>query len=131
MENNNQKEISPKIRLQDDIVVVEFFGEQREENVRKFTEETLKLMEVNKENLNFLIDGTSSLKAANIETRKLYIDFARKVRANKVAIIGLDALKRVIASFILARIKKEKLKNVGEIKFFSSKEKALVWLKEK
>ena len=131
MGNNNQKDISPRIYMQEDgIVVVEFWGEQREENVRKFTEETLKLIERSGENLNFLIDGTTSFKAANIETRKLYMDFARRVKAKKVAIIGLNALKRVIFSFILARIKKEKLKNVGEIKVFATKEEALDWLRK-
>ena len=131
MGNNNQKDISPRIYMQEDgIVVVEFWGEQREENVRKFTEETLKLIERSGGNLNFLIDGTTSFKAANIETRKLYMDFARRVKAKKVAIIGLNALKRVIFSFILARIKKEKLKNVGEIKVFATKEEALDWLRK-
>jgi hypothetical protein len=132
MENNNQKDISPRIQIQEDgIVVVEFWGIQRVENAKKFSEEMLKLMESNKEDLNILIDGTVSLKAANIETRRLYLDFARNAKAKKVAIIGLNALKRVIASFILARIKKEELKSVKEIKIFSTKEEALKWLKEK
>ena len=101
-----------------------------EEKIKEFTSELLKALEAAAGKGRVLIDATTSGGKAttSFAGRKLYTEFGKKAKAEKVAIFGINTLQRVVASFIMRAIKKDS--GIKKVKFFKNKEEAIQWLKE-
>ena len=101
-----------------------------EEKIKEFTSQFLKLLETANGKGRALVDATASGGKAttSLTGRKIYIEFGKQAIAEKIAIFGVNALQKVVASFIMKAI------NIGagikELKFFEKKEEAIKWLKE-
>jgi len=120
----NLKEKFKVWRKEDEIIIGKFWGEQGEEDARKFVEEITKLMETMEGKRCILIDASEGSKSG-ARARKIYVEFAKSIKeTDKVTIFGLGTLIKVIATFIVRAAGKE------NVKFFPTEEEALKWLKE-
>lgn len=139
-------------KIDDKIIAGKFWGDQNEEDAKNFIISMYKL-NVPKEKLeeltnridllkrietikdfveeinNFipnetdiLIDASKGGKSSS-EARKIYVEFARTIKKGRVAIFGTKTLIKVIASFVVGAAGRE------NVKFFSTEEESLRWLK--
>jgi len=130
-QNNQPVGEEEKIVWEEDGIIrtgcVAAFGEEK---IKEFTSQLLKTLEAARGKGKLLVDATASGGKAttSLTGRKLYIDFGKQAKAEKVAIFGINTLQKVVASFIMKAI------NIGtgikKIKFFTEKEEAVKWLKE-
>ncbi|MFA5033149.1 MAG: STAS/SEC14 domain-containing protein [bacterium] len=113
-----------------------YFGEDKilyADFVGELTVETLNLLydffNLNKSKMmvegkvKILLDITS-LGKPSMEARKLTYMLSLNKDIGKFAIIGLNPVARVIAAFFMGNSQKK------DVKFFSTKESAIEWLKE-
>lgn len=117
--------------LEGGIIEIDIFGLTDEENARKITEELLKISEKTDGKVKILFDDSGGPGKPPSKARKIFAEFGKNGKAEKIAVIGLNAIKRTIASFVMAYIGKETLSaNIKQLRFFKSKEEALEWLKK-
>jgi len=109
------------------IIMCGCVGGQGEQILKEFVGELLKLLNSTEGRGRVLINGKKGGVTISARLRKIYIEFGKKAKAEKIAIFGLNTLQRVVAAFIMKAIGKS---NIKKIKFFSTKEEALKWLKE-
>ncbi|MDD5528660.1 MAG: STAS/SEC14 domain-containing protein [bacterium] len=63
-------------------------------------------------------------KKSSPEARKLTYTLSKDKNIGKVALLGINPVTKVIASFFMGNSRKK------DVKFFNTKESAIVWLKE-
>ena len=73
--------------------------------------------------VRLLVDLTNA-KKPSMEARKLTYILSEDKDMGKVALLGLNPVAKVIAAFFMGNSKKK------DVKFFNTKESAIVWLKE-
>jgi hypothetical protein len=73
--------------------------------------------------VRLFIDITNS-KKPSIEARKLTYIFSEDKDMGKIALVGAHPVARVLAAFFMGESRKK------DVKFFSTKESAIVWLQE-
>jgi hypothetical protein len=129
--NNQSIDKEEKIVWEEDgIIKTSCVAAYGEEKIKEFTSQFLKLLETANGKGRALVDATASGGKAttSLAGRKIYVEFGRQAIAEKIAIFGVNALQKVVASFIMKSI------NIGagikELKFFKEKEEAIKWLKE-
>lgn len=113
-----------KIWEEDGIIVGKLWGVQEEEDAFRFAEEMLKIMETTREKAKILFDTSEVEHGSSLRARKALLGLTRKAKFEKAAIYGLGTLIKVVATFIIRAAGKE------NVKFFSTEEEALKWLKE-
>ena len=98
-------------------------GEIDEKLALESCDAMLKLRNLGEEPVHFLIDlnkgGKTSAKA-----RKILQNFTQNNVHGKLALYGVNPIARVLASFFMGITKKT------DMRFFKTREEALVWLKE-
>lgn len=80
-----------------------------------------KISNLVKGKLNHLIDLNKAGKSSP-EARKIWKEMSENDNTNKVAVIGIHPVARVLASFVLSVIQK------GNTRFFQTEEEGLKWL---
>jgi hypothetical protein len=107
----------------DNIIYVSAVGEQTDESAMAQKEVELCLLDLAKDNVCYLIDinqaGKNSPKA-----RRTWRELIDHDKVNKIALVGLHPVARVLAAFVMGVVSKK------EMRFFKTKEEALNWLRE-
>jgi hypothetical protein len=108
---------------QDDILSCTFVGDVDEECVKKFAETAYDFAKKVSGKLKVIVDldKTGMLTAKARKSAKKYYE---DKRIGEVALFGVNAVARVVATFIMGFSKKQ------DIRFFKSKEEALAWLQQ-
>ncbi|OGF46200.1 MAG: hypothetical protein A2536_05190 [Candidatus Firestonebacteria bacterium RIFOXYD2_FULL_39_29] len=88
-----------------------------------FREKVLKLIDRQECKINFIVDLAMAGKEAS-EARKIFKEISENNKVEKISMIGLHPVARVLASFIMG-ISRNK-----NMRIFKTKEEALAWLKE-
>ena len=117
-----------KVWTEGKIIKGKFFGEQDKQSAKEFVEKTLKALDLFRDQRKVLVDGRGGTKWLSIEARKIYAEFGKRAKIDKLAVFGLSVTQRVLGSFLIAVIKGKT--NIKEIKFFKTEKEALKWLKE-
>ena len=107
----------------DNVLYVTVFGEVDEKIAILIKEADLKFKNMVKEKYDVLADLNKSGKHSS-ESRKIWKEMTEHDKTGKVAIFGMHPVARVIASFVMGVSKKK------DMRFFKTKEEALLWLKE-
>jgi hypothetical protein len=108
---------------QDDILYCTFVGDVDEECVKKSAETAYDFAKKIKGKLNVLVDLNKSGMLTSI-ARKSAKKYYEDKRIGKIAMHGVNAVARVVATFIMGFSKKP------DIRFFKSQEEALAWLQQ-
>lgn len=108
---------------EDDITYMIMVGDVNDDLMDAFRDAGDKVLNMGAGPVNALIDLTRSGKISP-EARKLFNGFGEHEKMGKIAIFGMNPVARVIGSFFIGTSKKK------DMRFFSSKEDALAWLKE-
>ena len=107
----------------DNILYESVVGEIDKKKAIAMEEASIKLRKMVPGKVNVLVDINQAKKptpeARNFARRRL-----EGTKTGKVAIFGMHPVARVIAAFVMSITKKE------DMRFFKSKEEALIWLKE-
>lgn len=107
----------------DNILYIDVVGELTDDMAEPLKEGALKLMNMVPGKVNVLAD-LNKVGIPSAKVREKGMEAAEYEKAGKVALFGMHAVARVIASFWIGLAKKK------EIRFFKTKEEALAWLKE-
>ena len=83
----------------------------------------LKFMSMTDKKVNCIVDLTNAGRPSS-KARKIYKELIEHEKLNKFALFGVDSFAKVLSSFVMGVSRKENMR------FFSDKEEALVWLKE-
>jgi hypothetical protein len=108
---------------QDDIIYYTAGGECDEGKAILIRDVAIRFHNANKGKTNMLIDLDKAGKQSP-EARNIWKELSEHEKAGKIAILGLNPVARVIASFVMGIAKKE------DMRFFKTKEEAFAWLKE-
>jgi hypothetical protein len=108
---------------ENNLLLVTIVGEHDDQIAKEMQIEFLKLLEMVDGKVKIYADNTRSGKASP-EARKMFSSLTEHKKVGKVAVFGANPVARVIATFVMGLSKN---KDIG---FFSSKEKAMAWLKE-
>jgi len=114
--------VPEEIKRKTDFLVDKFLKESGEQSIKDFIQELSNFKTSPVEEIRLLIDATEA-DIASAGARKTYLEFAKAFRMAKAAIFGTKTLLKVLANFIIATAAKE------NVKFFSTEEEALEWLK--
>jgi len=106
---------------EDGIMYVELVGEYDLQETLALKNAFLKLLRLAEGKVNILVDNSSSKKPSK-EGRKVLAEMIEDKQCGKIAVLGLNPVSRLIASFVLGNSKNTHI--------FKTKEEALVWLKE-
>ena len=129
--NNKKAPAIIKIWLGEDGIVYLYLGGQfKEEDIKKFVEEKIKVLKEVKGKTRVLGDlrdlGMGDFSLAT-RAKKLIVDELKELEQEKVekmAIVGSNMIIKVVGLFV------GKALRIKEAKYFTDKEKALEWLKE-
>jgi len=108
--------------LSDDILFVQGVGDIDDEMALEIKDTANKFLDMVDGKLNILMDMDKAGKPSP-KARKSYMELSEDERIGKVALYGIHPVAKVLASFVIGVTKKK------EVRFFSSKEEALAWLK--
>ena len=108
---------------EDNIIYVIRVGEADEEIATDITNTGLKLADLVNGKVKILADLNKAGKSSS-DARKIYQKHLKHNKFDKVALYGLHPVARVIATFGMGITKKK------DVRFFKTKEEALLWLKE-
>jgi len=108
---------------EDNIIYITEIGEHGKKQAIAKKEVILKLLNLAEGKVDYLIDLNKTGKQSP-EARNIYRGLMEHERIGKVAIFGMHSVARVIASFVMGVTKKK------DMRFFKTKEDALIWLKE-
>jgi len=86
-------------------------------------EATVKLASMVEGKVKLLVDITKAGQQS-AETRKVWKEYTESEKFGKFALVGLHPVAQVVASFVMGACKKK------DMRFFKTKQAALVWLKE-
>jgi hypothetical protein len=126
MENKDREIRVGENRLylgEDNVLYVTVFGEIDEKIAIAIKEADLKFKNIVEEKYDVLADINKSGKHSS-EARKIWKEMTEHEKTGKVAMFGMHPVARVIASFVMGVTRKK------DMRFFKTKEKALLWLKE-
>ncbi len=112
-----------RLYLDVDLLYVNLVGEMDDKTVVAMKEAYFKLNSMVNGKLDTLIDLNKAGKQS-VGARKTWKELSENENSGKLAITGVSPVARVIASFVMGVTKKE------DMRFFKSKDEALVWLKE-
>lgn len=113
-----------KVRLGEyNILHVTVLGEQNGEDARAAVEGFEKITHVVKGKIHHLVDLNKGGKQSR-EARKYWHKLSEHERTGKIALHGMHPVARILASFVMGATGKK------DLRFFKTKEEALVWLKE-
>ncbi len=107
----------------DDILYGTVVGDVDEKMAPAFKEAILTMISKAEGKGNILID-LNRVGQPSLEARKIGQQTFKDEKVGKVALFGMHPVARVIASFVIGVTTKK------DIRFFKSKDEALVWLKE-
>ncbi len=107
----------------DNIVYFTLVGEFDEKRALALKEAFLKLVGVPEGKVNVLGDLTGMRKPSP-EARAVSKELNEHEKVGKIALIGLNPVARVIASFVMG------VSNKKDMRLFRSRDEALGWLKE-
>lgn len=107
---------------EDEILHIISRGEVDEEHFNKMSVVTTKATEAIEGKVKILVDLNHCGKVSASVRRLAKRDF-EKEKTGKVAMFGMHPVARILASFIIGITRKD------DIRFFKTKEEALVWLK--
>lgn len=123
----NEREIwvgESRIYLGDDnIMYVTEVGEMDEKIAIETAKVILKLEDIAVGKVNGLVDLNRAGKSSP-EARKIWKKMTEEGNTDKIAMIGMNPVARVLASFIAGVSRKKNLR------FFKTKEEALAWFKQ-
>jgi len=108
---------------EDNIIYITAAGSPDEKMAIANKEATVKLASMVEGKVNVLLDITAAGKQST-ETRKVWKEYIESEKFGKFALVGLHPVAQVLASFVMGISKKE------DMRFFKTKQEALVWLKE-
>lgn len=108
---------------EDNILYETLVGKQDLEIVIAIQEASDKLKSLVEGKVNALVD-LNKTEQPTLEARKAGRERLEEEGTGKVAMFGMHPVARVLASFIMGITKKK------DMRFFNSRDKALVWLKE-
>jgi hypothetical protein len=108
---------------EDNVLYVTVFGEIDEKIAIAIKEADLKFKNMVEEKYDVLADMNKSGKHSS-EARKIWKEMTEHEKTGKVAMFGMHPVARIIASFVMGVSKKK------DMRFFKTKEEALLWLKE-
>lgn len=108
---------------EDNILYVTVVGGQDEKTALTMKKAVESLMSQVEGKLNILVDNSKAGKATS-EARKIFQEQMDQKNFGKVAIFGTHPVARVLASFVIGLSRKK------DVRFFSSKEDAIAWLKK-
>ena len=108
---------------EDNIIYVIRVGEADEEIATGITNTGLKLANLVNGKVKILADLNKAGKSSS-DAKKIYQKYLEHKKFDKVAMYGLHPVARVIAAFGMGVTKKK------DVRFFKTKEEALLWLKE-
>ena len=108
---------------EDNILHATIVGEVDDSAAAGYRDAAMKFINMSAGTINVLGDITKAGKLSP-EARKVFRELTEHETTGKVAIFGLHPVARVIASFFMGTTKKK------DIRFFSSREEAIAWLKE-
>ena len=86
-------------------------------------EATVKLASMVEGKVKVLLDITAVGKQST-ETRKVWKEYMESEKFGKFALVGLNPVAQVVASFVMGISKKK------DMRFFKTRQEAIVWLKE-
>ena len=109
--------------IHDNIIYVIAVGEQTTEFAKAQAEICMKMSGLIKGKVNFMIDLNKSGKNSP-GARKTWKTLTEHDNTGKVATFGLHPVAKVIASFVM------RVSGGNKMRFFSTKEEAIAWLKE-
>ena len=108
---------------EDNITYFVLVGEHDENIAIACGEAFLKLINMGEGKVNALGDLNKTEKQSP-EARKIWKEVSEHEKVEKLALIGMHPVARVIASFVMGATKKK------DLRFFKTKDVALAWLKE-
>ena len=108
---------------EDDMLYITPAGNFDETTALEVKEVMLKFFDMVEGKVNLLIDLNKAGKHSS-QARKIVKEFAEHGKVGKAAVFGLHPVAKVLASFIMGASQK------GDMRFFTTKEEALAWLKE-
>ena len=108
---------------QDNVLYFELNGDIGEKEALALKEACVCVEEKLITNVGVLVDINNSAKTSQ-EAKKIFKEMAEMKRVDKVVLIGLHPVTRVLASFFIGFTKNKKMR------FYRTKEEALLWLKE-
>jgi hypothetical protein len=126
MENKDREIRVGENRLylgEDNVLYITVFGEIDEKIAIAIKEADLKFKNMVEEKYDVLADMNKSGKHSS-EARKIWKEMTEHEKTGKVAMFGMHPVARIIASFVMGVSKKK------DMRFFKTKEEALLWLKE-
>ena len=109
--------------VEDDIMYVETSGNYDLKGSFELRDAFLKLLHDVEGKVNIIVDNSRGGKPSQ-EARKVFAVMMEDERCGKIAVVGLNPVARVIASFVLGSSKNK------NTKIFKTKEEALAWVKE-
>jgi len=108
---------------EDNIIYVTAAGSPDEKTAIANKEAIIKLASMVEGKVNVLLDVTAVGKQS-LEARKVWKEYNEYEKFGKLALVGLHPVAQVVASFVMGACKKK------DMRFFKTKQEALVWLKE-
>jgi len=123
MDNQNQPKFNAWWDEKNNIVRVEFFGDQEEKDADLFANKVREFANAHGGKVRILTDGRKGGKSSTT-ARKIYYDLFESGIIEKSALFGLGFVPRVIANFVHYR------KSTTKAKIFEKEEEALKWLLE-
>ena len=108
---------------EDNTLYITVVGEQDEQTALAIKESLPIFAGMVEGKFDVLVDNNKAGKASS-EARKIFRELTELENIGKIAIFGAHPVARVLASFAIGVSGKK------DIRFFKSKEEALVWLKE-
>ena len=104
-------------------LVGEYVGEYDLHETLALKNAFLELLGLAEGKVNILVNNSSSKKPSK-EGRKVLAEMIDDKRCGKIAVLGLNPISRLIASFVLGGAKNK------DVNIFKTKDDALMWLKE-
>ncbi len=123
MTNNQNEKFKVWWDEKESIIRTKYWGDAEEEDAIKQTAAISELAQSKVGKVDVLNDLSEAGKASS-KARKLYAEQIKKEKIRKHAFIGAKVMTRVIVSFI------QKFSGATNVKFFTTEEEALKWLKE-
>ncbi len=126
MKDENREILAGESRFyfgEDGIMYVEIAGKQDVEEAVAMRDAYLKLVDKVDGKVKIFVNNSEAKQPTN-EARKIFSELTSHEQCGKVAVLGLNPVARVIASFVLGVSKNKNMK------IFKTKEEALAWLEE-
>jgi hypothetical protein len=108
---------------EDNILHITVVGEQDEKTALAMKEAVAKFTGMVEGKINIFADNNKAGKASPA-ARKLFNELMDLKEFGKIAIFGAHPVARVLATFVIGISRKK------DVRFFSSREKALAWLRK-